>query len=96
MPKYMILSRTFVHAKGAADIGVHEPGAVIECDDAPGVSMFPLDAKAWAARKRVLAKRNPRQRDVDALQVKKFRRGLTPSLNRILDAAQAELEADHG
>lgn len=97
MPRYMVLARTFLHAVGTSGPGLHEAGATIEFDGAPGVSLFPLDAGARAARAQFLDERHDRgglKANRDALMVRRYRRGLPPQVIAILDRAEAEAAAE--
>jgi hypothetical protein len=93
LANYLILSPTWLHAAGRANIEMHQPGDVVTFAGNPGVTLFPLDDEARRARLAFIRTRNRDQRDKDELQVRRFRATLTPRpvLERF-DAAAAAFE----
>ena len=92
MPRYLVLSPTWVHAVGTVDTDMQSAGAVIDYAGQPGVSLFPLDDPARAARLAFIRTRNHEQRVRDELRVRRFRAGLDRPIQAQLDAAVADFE----
>ena len=97
MARYFIINRTFVETLGSG-CGARDvrPGEIVTlADDAkPGVSAFPLDDAARAARLAVLKSRNKTQRATDRMWVNRWREGIPSHLRKsTLDPAIAEFGA---
>jgi hypothetical protein len=88
MPKYMVLSSTFLHPEGEAGPRLVTTGEVIDFDGAPGCSLAAMDADAVAAKEAVAAGRDALGRNHDALQETRCRLGLNGSLRRRLESAE--------
>ena len=94
MPKYLVLDKTYCHAAGSAAVGTHQAGAVITYAGDPGVTLFPLCDDARRRRLAFIKTRNKERRELDELQVLRFRARLAPKkLVKVLDAAILEFDA---
>ena len=94
MAKYLVLNKsTWLRLPNEACERMQDVGSIIDYPGVPGVSLFPLDDEARAARQRVLWKRNQSQRARDELQVRRFRADLPRAAQAILDPAMEEFAA---
>jgi hypothetical protein len=89
MPKYMVLTSTFLHVEGEGGPRLVTTGEEIEFDGAPGCSLAAMDADAVGAKAAVAATRDALGRNHDALQEKRTRLGLNGSQRRRLERAEA-------